>query len=131
MEQFWKAVATVLIALVMGIALEKQSKDLGVLLIITVCCAVSVSALSYLKPVLNFLRDMQNLAGFQSELMRPLIRILGIGMASELISTICTDAGSGSYGKVLRILSSAAILSLSIPIFHTVLSVIREILGGI
>ena len=119
MSLFWKAAAAVLLAVVLGLSLGKQ-KDIGVLLTMAVCCMVAMIAISYLEPVLDFLRELETLG--------ILLKAVGIGLVSEIAGLVCTDAGNGSLGKTLQMLGSAVILYLSLPIFTAMLELIREIL---
>ena len=50
-------------------------------------------------------------------------------MVTELSATVCLDAGRGAMGKILQFLGSAVVLSLSIPVFRELLTMIREMVG--
>lgn len=129
MAEFWKAAAAVLIAVVLGLALDKQGKDYAALLTMAVCCMVGIIAFSYLEPVLDFLWELEKLVSSQADLMNILLKTVGIGIVAEMAAMICTDAGNGSLGKQLQMLGSAVILYLSLPIFRSMLALIQEILG--
>ena len=129
MGLFWKAAGAVLIAVVLGLSLGKQEKDFAVLLTLAVCCMVMAIAVSYLEPVLDFLRELEALGDLQGDMLGVLLKAVGIGRGAEIAGMVCTDAGNGSLGKQLQMLGSAAILYLSIPIFSALLSLIQEILG--
>lgn len=129
MGLFWKAAGAVLIAVVLGLSLGKQEKDFAVLLTLAVCCMVMAIAVSYLEPVLDFLRELEALGDLQGDMLGVLLKAVGIGLVAEIAGMVCTDAGNGSLGKQLQMLGSAAILYLSIPIFSALLSLIQEILG--
>lgn len=129
MDGFWKAAAAVLIAVVLGLAVGKQEKDISVLLTMAVCCMVAVTAISYLEPVLDLLWELESTAELQNGVLGILLKAAGIALVAEIAGMICSDAGNGSLGKTLQMLGSAAILYLSIPIFQTFLTLIREILG--
>ena len=119
--------AWVLLAVVLGLSLGKQ-KDIGVLLTMAVCCMVAMIAISYLEPVLDFLRELDTLGDLQGDMLGILLKAVGIGLVSEIAGLVCTDAGNGSLGKTLQMLGSAVILYLSLPIFTAMLELIREIL---
>ena len=123
MSLFWKAAAAVLLALSLG-----KQKDIGVLLTMAVCCMVTMIAISYLEPVLDFLRELETLGDLQGDMLGILLKAVGIGLVSEIAGLVCTDAGNGSLGKTLQMLGSAVILYLSLPIFTAMLELIREIL---
>ena len=129
MEMFWKAAAAVLIAVVLGLALGKQEKDISVLLTMAVCCMGATIAISYLEPVLDFLRELEALGDLQGDMLGILLKAVGIGLVAEIAGMVCTDAGNGSLGKTLQMLGSAAILYLSLPIFSALLKLIQDILG--
>lgn len=130
MDIFWKTTAVTLIVLVLGIGLAKQEKDLSVLLTIAVCCMTGMVAISFLAPVFDLLYELKSIALVHDDLVAALIKIVGIALVSELVSEICANAGNSALGKSLQLAASAAILSLAVPIFRTVFSIIQDILGA-
>ena len=50
-------------------------------------------------------------------------------MLSELACILCTDAGEGAMGKALGLLSSGAMLWLSLPLLRQLLELIGEVLA--
>lgn len=131
MAIFWKAAAAALITVILGLALGKQEKDIGVILSIAVCCMITVSALVYLEPVLEFLRELEGLGNLQGDFLGILLKVFGIGLVAEIASTVCADAGNSSLGKTLYSLGSAVILYLSLPVFREMLNLLRRILEEI
>ena len=111
--------------------MEKQGKDIGVLLTIAVCCMGVLIALAYLDPVLDFLRKLETLGKLDGRLIGVLFKVVGIGLVSEIAGMICADAGKGSLGKSLQMVATAVILWLSLPIFTALIDLIQTILGGI
>jgi hypothetical protein len=57
--------------------------------------------------------------------------VIGIGILSEISALICADAGNSSLGKALQILGGTAMLWLSLPVFRTLVDLIRSILGAL
>lgn len=131
MAEFWKAAAGVLLAVVLGLALGKQEKDISVLLTMAVCCMVSMIAIAYLEPVLDFLRQLEVLGDLQGDMLGILLKALGIGLVAEIAGMVCNDAGNASLGKTIQMLGGAVILWLSIPIFKALLELIEQILGEV
>lgn len=101
------------------------------LLTIAVCAMVMLAAVTFLKPVLDFLRELEELGNLNTDMVQILFKVVGIGLVSEIAAMICADAGYTSMGKALQMLASAVILWLSIPVFQALLELIRQILGGI
>lgn len=129
MEEFWKAAAAVLLASILGLVLDRQAKDLSALLTIAVCTMVGMLAVTYLRPVLDLLRELETAGNLPGDFLGLLLKAVGVGIATELIGMICADAGKASLGKQLQTLGSAVILYLSIPVFRALLMMIRQILG--
>lgn len=131
MDVVLKAVAGILIAIVLSQVLSKQNKDLSLLLVIAVCCMVAVAAFSYLKGIVDFLKNLQSIGQLNWEMMQILIKAVGIGLLTEITALICTDMGNTSLGKSLQILSVAVILWLSLPLFQKLLDLLDAVLGAI
>lgn len=131
MELFWKSCASVLVALILILAVGRQERDMSVLLAIASCCIAGMSAIQMLTPTLDFLYELQSNIQIDVSMIRILLKIVSVGLVAELISLICADAGNTSLGKVVQLLASSTILSLSIPVFRNMLELIHDILGGL
>jgi len=129
MDEFWKAAAGMLIAAVLWLTLQKQEKDIALLLTLAVCIMTFAVLVGYLEPVLDFLRTLAALGQLQDGMLGLLLKAIGIGLTGEIAGNICTDAGNASMGKLMRMLTSGAILCLAIPLFQALLSLVQEILG--
>ena len=130
-DLFLKAVAGVLIAIVIGLLLARQAKDLAILLAITVCCLVIGAALVYLRPVIDFVYDIQNIGKLDSQIIKILLKAVGISLIAELAALICTDSGNASIGKALQIAASFAILWISLPLLNELIDLIESVLGAV
>lgn len=131
MELFWKGTAAALIAAILALTLSKQEKDISLLLTLTGCTLVLLLVLEFLEPVMGFLRELQELGDLNADMLVVLLKVVGIGMISEIAALICTDAGNASLGKTVQILGTAAILWLSVPVLKMLLDMVKAILGGI
>ena len=129
MEPFWKAAALALIAGVLSLTLKNQDKEYGLLLSIAACLMVTAITVTYLKPVYAFLKELETLGDLRGEMLAILIKALGVGLASEIASMICTDAGNASLTKAIQLLGGAVILYLSVPMFSALMDLIQKIVG--
>lgn len=129
MEEFWKAAALVLLSVILGLAVGKREKDIAALLSIAACCMVAVVLLSYIRPVLDLVWELEAIANLQDGFLSIVLKAVGITFIAELAGMICKDAGNETLGKTVQMLGSAAIVSFSIPIVRAFLSMIQEILG--
>jgi len=131
MGTFFQSAAMVLVATVLGLVLSKQGKEMTTMLTIGVCCMVIIGVVSFLKPVLDLLHQLETLGNLNSQMVQILFKVVGISLISEIAAMICSDAGNASMGKALQMLGSAVILWLSIPVFQTLLELIQQIIGGL
>lgn len=131
MDVFIKATAGVLIALILFLILGKQGKDVSVLLTISVCCMVATVAAGYLEPVIDLIKRLQALGNLDMDILLVVLRATGIGLTSEICSTVCKDAGNDALGKTLQLLSSTTILWMAVPLFTNLISLFEKILGTI
>lgn len=131
MELYWKGIGAVLLTVVLALALSKQGKETGLLLTITVCCMVAGLAMSFLSPVIDFVRQLQSLGQLDNEMLEILLKVVGVGLIGEIGCLVCTDGGNGALGKTLQLLTSTVILWLSLPLLTGLLELIQEILGEV
>lgn len=131
MTTFIKASAGIILALILEKILQKQGKDMSLLLSIVVCTMVAAAAISFLQPVLSFFSRLQIIGNLNSSLLNILLKAVGVGILSEVLSLICTDAGNAALGKTLQLLASSVVLYLSIPLLEELLKLMDTILGAI
>ena len=131
MAEYLRWAAVVLIGVILSLVIGRQSRDMSLLLTLAVCVAVCMAAVGFLEPVMELLRQLRRLGELDSEAVTILLKAAGIGLLSELAGLICADAGEGALGKALEILSSAAILWLSLPLFQQILTMIEGVLAGL
>lgn len=129
MENLWKVTMLILLSLILTSVIGKQEKDLALVLSMIVCCMGAMTIVSYLEPVLDLLRELEDLARLQDGFLGILLKAAGIALVTELAGVVCSDGGNGSLGKTLQIIGSSAVLYLSVPIFRSLLRLIQEILG--
>lgn len=129
MDLFWKTSAGVLIAAVLIITIEKQEKDMALLLTMMVSAMAALVGLSFLKPVIAFLYELEELGDLQSGVLNILLKATGIALVSELGASICRDSGNTSLAQAVKLMGIMAMLSFSLPVLETLMELIQTILG--
>lgn len=129
MELYFKGAAGILLAAVLGLALQKQEKDLSAVLTAAVIAMAAVLMLRLLEPVLELLRQLEQVGNLRSVALELLLKAAGIGLTAEVAGLVCADAGNAALAKMLRLLGTAAILCLSVPMFTALLECITEMVG--
>ena len=128
MDVFLKVMAAVLITSILTMILSKQGADISLLLTIAVCCMVIAAAVSYLQPIINFAYRLIQIGDLDMSLFGVVLKSVGIGIVSQIASLICADSGNQSLSKAVQIMTSAIILSFSIPALEQMLSLIEMVL---
>lgn len=131
MNTFLQTVAGVLIAVILGITLSKQSKDWALLLTVLASCLVLMVVIGYLEPVMDFLQQLSTVGDLDGEIFGILLKAVGIGVLSEIAATICQDSGNAALGKGLQLLATVVVLWLSLPLMQGLLDMIQKILGDV
>ena len=131
MDIFWKVTVGIMISVILSLTIWRNSSGISILLTIAVC-AMSVSVgLSCLRPVILFIDSVLQIGNLNGAQFGILLKIVGIGLISQIAILICTDAGNQTLGKALQIVSSAVMLSISMPLLEQILQFIEAVLGEI
>lgn len=131
MDLFWRAAAAVLITVILGLCLDRYEKAATILLTLFTIALVAVLAGSYLEPVIAFVKKLRLVGQLDEGMLQILLKAVGIGMVGEIGGLVCTDSGYGALGKALQVLTGAAILWLSLPLFEQTLQLLQDVLEGI
>lgn len=129
MDMFIRASAGVLLAVILGITLRYKGAEISVLLTLAVCVMVGALSMRYLEPVIALLRSLQIRTAINGEMFTTLLKIVGVGIICEMVTLICTDAGSAAMGKILQVLGVSVVLYLSLPMLEALLELVEDILG--
>ena len=131
MTVFYKALSGTLIAVILGLVLSKQGKDLWVLLSVIVCCMVITAAAQYLRPIISFLEHIQQAGSIDLQLLKIILKAVGIGILSEITSLLCADSGNSALAKCIQLIAAITVIWLSLPLFEELFKLIETILGTI
>lgn len=131
MGVYLKACGAVLIAVILVLIVGKTNKDLGMVLTVSACCMVSLAAMEYIRPVLSFLERVEDIGGLDHNMIRILLKVAGLGLITEICSLVCTDSGSASLGKVMKLLGTSVMIWLSLPLYAMLIELLQRILGDI
>lgn len=131
MNVFFKAVAVVLTAIILWLVLNKETKEVSALLTIAVCTVVISASIGFLKPVISFIYHVRDMANLDEELISVILRVVGIGMLTEISAVICKDAGNDAMGKSLHILCVIVVIWMSIPVFEKLLLLLDNVLNTV
>ena len=75
MSVYLKACGAVLIGVILILIVGKNSKDLALVLAAAVCVMVALTAMEYIRPVLEFLTNLENLGNLDHNMIRILLKV--------------------------------------------------------
>lgn len=128
MNDYLKVIAAVFVTVVVSAVVSKQAKDISVLIIILVCTMIMTVAAAYLHPILRFFSVLELTGSLNGGMLKILLKAVGISMLGEITALVCVDSGNAAMGKTVRLLGSAIILWIAIPLFETLLELIEGVL---
>ena len=128
MNLFFQACGAVMIAVILKLTLATR-QDMATLLTLAVCSMAAAVALSFIGPVLDFMKSLENLGNLDHDLIQILFKAAGIGVLSEIAVQVCADSGNSSMGKTVHLMASSVILWMSLPLFTALTELIQTILG--
>lgn len=131
MEDFFRAAALALLTVILCLTISGQARATAAVLVMGAGALVLILGLGYLRSVLDFLEELQTLAGLNGQMVLILLKCCGISLVGEITGLICADSGNGSLGKALQILGCCVILWLSLPVFQELIKLIRKILEAV
>ena len=131
MEEFVRVCGAGLLSVILILMLAKQDKDWAVILAVLACCLIVSVGVSYLEPVLAYLRQLRDMTGLDPELLNRVMKAVGISLLAEVTALVCVDAGNSALGKAIQITAVFVILWLSLPLLQGMLELVQEMLGGI
>ena len=131
MSLFIKITAGVLLTAILSLVLSKQGKDFSLLLSLSVACMVMIASVGFLQPVVTFLTRLAEAGQLLDDFQNLLLKVVGIGLLSQIAGMVCSDAGNQSLNKVLQFVTTAVILWVSIPLFEQLLSLLESVLGAV
>lgn len=129
MELYMRSAALVLLAVILTLVISRQSRDMSILLSLGVCVIVMISCVSFLSPIIEFIRELRRIGDLEQAFLGIMLKCVGVGLLSELAALICADAGENAMGKSLQILSGIVIVWLSLPLMKQVIVLLEEVLG--
>ena len=128
MEIFLKAIAGVLVAVVLNQVVQVRDKHFSVLLVLAVCCMVFTLAGKYIEQILVFFDNLKSIGGLNGDILQIMLKSFGICLLAELSTTICQDAGNLALGKMIQLISSVCVIWISLPAFSELITLAQSIL---
>ena len=128
MDTALKLTALALTAALLALVVKKQSPELALTLTLCACALGAGLLLNGLKPLLDLARTLAKRADLDGTLTAPLWKCLGLGLLTELASSVCADAGQSALAKLVELGGGLLCIVVSLPLLQAVLALIENLL---
>ena len=93
---------------------------LGILATVMILCGVLNAA----EPLAELIRKLEQRSGIATELLRPVIKSLGVSILGRLAEGFCRDAGQSAAASAMELATAFSILCAAVPLVESLLDVI-------
>lgn len=128
MSEVGKIVALCLIGIVLILLLQKSHPEIAILLALSICGGVLLYSLSGMKAILALLEQMSLAGGLSEDLLRPLVKTVGIALVSRVGAELCRDANQRALATVVETAGAFSAIVVAIPLFAAVWELLRGML---
>lgn len=128
MSELGKIAALCLIGVVLTLLLQKNHPEIAILLALAICGGVLLFSLSGMKAVLTLLDQMAQAGGLSEDLLRPLVKTVGIALITRTGAELCRDADQKALASVVETAGAFGAIVVSIPLFGAVWELLRGML---
>lgn len=125
---YFKLFVLALLTTVLVLTVKKQTPELGLLLSLSGCVLSVLLIGAWLTPILEFIRRLTGETGLDESLTEPLLKVLGIGLLTQITAALCNDVGESAMARLLELGGGLLCLYLSLPLLNAVLIMIEDLL---
>ena len=122
-------------ALILGVmgsaiilVIKPKAPEIGLLLAITVTVLLLTLGIELLRGIFDFIEVLQAAANVSPEIIRPVMKAVGIGIVTRICADICKDAGQGAIASVVELIGTVTALFIALPLMQTVFQMIGRLL---
>lgn len=118
------------ICAVVAVLVREKAGTMAILLSLAACAFSLLLAFRFFAPVLEFAEKLRDLSGLNGAATAPLLKVAGLGILTQVSSSLCEDAGEKAMAKTVEICGSVFAVYVSLPLMTAVLELLESVLGG-
>ena len=112
-----------------SLTLRETKSELGLVVGIAGGCMVILMLFDYFADIFSTITSMISKAGIQSNVLKSVIKIIGIGYITEFSAGIVEDTGNKSLAEKIVMAGKVIILVVSLPIITALFDLIAELIS--
>lgn len=130
MESFAKAAAIGVIASILAVLIRRYNKEQALMLSLFTAAAILIVFFGFFRSMRDLLQELEQATGVDSALITPVYKCVIISLISHFASNLCRDASEAAIAESITVLGAAASLYVCLPLFLSVLSLVKQLIGG-
>lgn len=129
MEVMARIAAVAVTAAALGAVLRRNTPEFSLLLALAAGMWMLSLAVNVLGSALELLRELTKLTGVEEELLRPVVKTVGISIITRLTAEVCRGTGESGVAAFVETAGTALALGVSLPMIRAVTILMGELLG--
>ena len=119
--------AVAIFAAVCGALIQKSNREIALLFSAAAAVLVFLYILPQMSELSVLIGDLSEAADM-ADILRTLLKALGIVLIGRIAIGVCLDAGESALASGVEFAVKAAVLLAALPLFQSLLGMIREVL---
>lgn len=119
-----------IIAAVLCVIIRQYKPEMAIGVSVGSGVLIMLAVLALLKPSIETLLQLSDVAGMDKELCAVLMKALAVCYITQLASDCCRDAGETAIATKLELAGRAAVLTVSLPVFVSLAELITKLLAN-
>lgn len=128
MELLLKIAAGAVTAALCAMMLRRNAGEFAVLIMLAAGAWVLVMSAQALRDVVSALSRLARVAHLDSELVQPVIKVVGLSVITRVAGETCRAAGEGGIAAFVEVAGTVLALAASVPLVIGVVELLAEIL---
>lgn len=128
MEWIIKLTTAAIISGLLIVLLEKTVPANALLLSAAVTVMMALASVSFLDPILSFLRRLEADCGVSAVYCGTMVKCLLISVVSRLGTAFCKDAGRAGMASLMELSGTLAEVWVAIPLFEAMMTMVEELI---
>ena len=131
MTELLKIIGVAFVTVICSILIKNTKPELSFAVTTAGVMVIVLQSLSSMSGVISILAEFSRLANIDNGLIKILFKMIAIGYVTELSVGVLNDLGGGSVADKVLVGGKLTILIIALPILHTLLEVMNELLSKI
>ena len=123
-----KIIGIGLIRVVASMLVKPMKPEISIIIILCGGILILSQTINYIIDIVNAFTDVVNKTGLDLNLLKIVLKIIGVGYLTEFSAGLCNDSGNSSIADKIIFAGKIIILFIALPIVTKIIEIIMEIL---